>query len=91
MRYESIGVEIDEHYFALAKKAVPQLAALYPAFKGDDTVLEADYSQPATRDDQFALALAEHPGPAVPAATHGKQRNSAEHAQKKPDALAHAT
>jgi hypothetical protein len=64
--YESVGIEIDAHYFALAKKAVPQLAALYPAFKGEDTVLEADYSQPATSVDQLALALAEKPTSTVP-------------------------
>jgi hypothetical protein len=59
--FESMGIEIDADYFALAKKAVPQLAALYPAFKGEDTVLEADVSQPVTSDDQLALALAEKP------------------------------
>ena len=34
--YESIGVELDEGYFDLAERAIPQLAALYPNLKGDD-------------------------------------------------------
>ena len=61
--YESVGVEIDAQYFALAKKAVPQLAALYPGFQGDDTVLEADYGQSAPNGDQLDFALAERPMP----------------------------
>ncbi|NNJ09492.1 hypothetical protein EKD04_004030 [Chloroflexales bacterium ZM16-3] len=28
--YESVGVELDEHYYAIAEKAIPQLAKLYP-------------------------------------------------------------
>jgi site-specific DNA-methyltransferase (adenine-specific) len=28
--YQSLGIEIDAQYFALAERAVPQLAALYP-------------------------------------------------------------
>ncbi len=31
---ESVGVEIDERYFALAQKAIPQLSALHPGFIG---------------------------------------------------------
>ena len=30
--YQSVSIEIDAQHFALAKKAIPQLAALYPAF-----------------------------------------------------------
>jgi site-specific DNA-methyltransferase (adenine-specific) len=89
--YESIGVEIDAHYFALAKKAVPQLAALYPTFNGEDTVLEADYSQPATNDDQLALALAEHPLPASPAAAGAKSTGSTRYSRKKSATVAHTT
>jgi hypothetical protein len=64
--YESVGVEIEEHYFALAERAVPRLAALYPTFQGDDTVLEADYTQVLTNPDQLALALAERPPGSAP-------------------------
>lgn len=32
--YESIGVEVDEHYHAVAAQAIPQLAALYPRADG---------------------------------------------------------
>jgi site-specific DNA-methyltransferase (adenine-specific) len=28
--YEAVGVELDEHYYAIAEKAIPQLAQLYP-------------------------------------------------------------
>jgi DNA modification methylase len=33
--YEAIGVEIDKKYFEATKKAIPQLAKLYPEFQGD--------------------------------------------------------
>lgn len=33
--YDSIGVELDQEYFQLAQKAVPRLAALYPAMLGN--------------------------------------------------------
>ena len=42
--YQSVGIDIDAQCFALAKKGVPQLAALYPTFQGDTTELEADYA-----------------------------------------------
>jgi len=61
--YESIGIEIDEQYFALAKEAIPQLAALYPTFVGDDTVLEAAYGQSPANREQLELVLAERPMP----------------------------
>ena len=57
--YESIGIEIDTHYFAAAQKTVSRLAALYPTFRGDDTVLEADSAQRPVNSDQLDFALAE--------------------------------
>ena len=57
--YQSLGVEIDAQYFAMAKKAVPQLAALYPTFQGETTELEASYAPVPANDDQLALALAD--------------------------------
>ena len=56
---QSVGIEIDAQYFALATRAVPQLAALYPAFQGATTELEADYSPTPPSRDQLALALAD--------------------------------
>ena len=57
--YQSVGIEIDAQCFALAKKAVPQLAALYPTFQGETTELEADYAPLPPNGDQLALALAD--------------------------------
>ncbi len=78
--YQSVGIEIDADYFALAQKAVPQLAALYPTFHGETTEFEADYAPPPPNGDQLALALADkaphllhsaksQPGRAAPALT----------------------
>jgi len=53
------GIEIDAQYFALAKKAVPQLTALYPAFQGETTEFQADYAPALPEGDQLALALAD--------------------------------
>jgi len=89
--YESIGIELDPHYFALAQKAVPQLAALYPKFKGEDTVLEADYSQPAQSNDQLVLALGDHPVPPNPVPAHARPTGSRKYSRKKSHRLAHAT
>ena len=33
---DAIGIEIDPHFFAIAQKAIPQLAALHPQMSGDD-------------------------------------------------------
>jgi hypothetical protein len=57
--YQSVGIEIDAQYFALAKKAIPQLSALYPTFQGETTELEADYAPAPPNGDQLALALAD--------------------------------
>lgn len=58
--YESLGVELDDQYFALAKRAVPKLAELYPHFTGEELELFTDYSTPLEIDgDQMPLALAE--------------------------------
>ncbi len=58
--YPSIGVERDEHYFALAQRAIPQLASLYPHFRGEELELFADYSSaPGLDRKQMDFALAE--------------------------------
>ena len=33
--YDSVGVELDKEYFKLAQAAIPRLAALYPACRGE--------------------------------------------------------
>ncbi len=38
--YDSIGIEMDKHYLAAARTAIPLLAALYPKFLGDTLNLE---------------------------------------------------
>ena len=80
--YESIGIEIDEQYFTLARRAVPQLAALYPTFKGEDTVLEADYGPPPTHHGQLDLALAEPALSGVPARLGSPQAHGRRPVQK---------
>jgi DNA modification methylase len=82
--YESIGIEIDAHYFALARKAVPQLAALYPTFQGEDTIMLADYAPSPMNGNQLALALAERPAPATPDLRRPQQTASARSSRSKP-------
>jgi DNA modification methylase len=58
--YESIGIELDADYFKLAQAAVPLLAALYPACKGESLLCDVDYKQ--TKEDplsQLSFGLAE--------------------------------
>jgi hypothetical protein len=50
---------------ALAKRAIPQLAALYPTFQGETTELEADYAPAPPNGDQLALALADKAPPVL--------------------------
>ena len=58
--YPSIGIELDQQYFALAQRAVPQLAVLYPRFRGEEMELLADY-RPALElnKKQLDFSLAE--------------------------------
>ena len=58
--YESIGIEIDREYFAMAEKAIPRLSRLYPEFHGE-TLAQPITNGRATYDipQQMALALAE--------------------------------
>ncbi len=58
--YPSIGVELDQQYFALAQRAIPKLAALYPHFRGEEMELLADYRPgPELDKKQMDFALAE--------------------------------
>ena len=60
--YDSIGIEIDQQFFHLANEAIPQLAKLYPHYRGEDTALEVSYTEqvPVNRA-QIDFALAERP------------------------------
>jgi len=58
--YSSIGIELDAEYFALAKRAVPRLAALYPHVQGQETEFSVDYLAPSESDEnQLDMVLAE--------------------------------
>jgi len=61
--YRSVGIEIDAGYFALAKQAVPRLAALYPDFDGSslDQVTDDTYRAAVDVRDQLAFVLEEPP------------------------------
>ena len=69
-------------------KPVPQLAALYPTFKGDDTVLDADYIQAPANGDQLDFALVEHATPPTASPKRAKQTALAQFSQKKRAAVA---
>jgi site-specific DNA-methyltransferase (adenine-specific) len=57
--YDSIGLELDQAYFSAAEQNIPQLAALYPDFTGDDLMMRASYSAAVADPRQMALAMAE--------------------------------
>lgn len=60
--YRSVGIEIDEDFFRLAERSIPQLAALYPSFVGDKLEFDSsDYPQDAIEEAQLIMALAESP------------------------------
>ena len=58
--YDSVGLELDDEYFRLAKQSIPRLAALYPNFVGQELQMNGDYG-PADRldDQQLAMVLGE--------------------------------
>jgi hypothetical protein len=59
---ESVGVEIDNHYFTQAKAAIPRLARLYPHFLGAGTEFDVNYGTAPVEDtSQLDFALAERP------------------------------
>lgn len=55
----SIGVERDTSYFAIAEAAIPGLSSLYPAFKGDS--LECNDVNGSSQELQEQLILLEKP------------------------------
>lgn len=66
--YESIGLEVDSQYFALAEKSIPRLAALYSNFKGQEIETELNGTvEAAAPENQLAFALAE------PAGSYGRR------------------
>jgi len=81
--YQSVGIEIDAEYFALARKAIPQLATLYPTFLGETTAFEADYAPAPSDGDQLALALADKaPQPFRPRRPTGGKPDHPRHLKK---------
>ena len=85
---EPVGIEIDALYFTLAKKAIPQLAALYPTFQGKTTELEADYAPAPPNGDQLALALADKPPQVLPGTKPRPSKGVQPLSYKKPAAAA---
>jgi site-specific DNA-methyltransferase (adenine-specific) len=60
--YEAVGVELDAEYFAMAQKAIPRLAALYPSFHGQEIEVELNgHVEEFKAEAQLGLALAESP------------------------------
>lgn len=60
VHYDSVGVEIDDDYFKLAERSIPQLAALYPNFTGQDLEMNGDYGSIERNDEQqLAMPLGE--------------------------------
>ena len=58
--YDSVGVELDDEYYRLAKAAIPRLATLYPDFQGQEIRTGADYAPLEPEDEsQLAFVLAE--------------------------------
>lgn len=41
--YESVGIELDQHYYAEALETIPLLAKIYPGFVGDTLELPSTY------------------------------------------------
>ena len=56
--YDAVGVELDSVYFALAQKAIPRLAALYPGFQGQQIEIELNgHVEQFDSEAQLGLAL----------------------------------
>jgi hypothetical protein len=62
--YDAVGVELDDEYFAMAQKAIPRLAALYPGFQGQEMEVELNgHVGHFEAQAQLGLVLAESPTP----------------------------
>lgn len=53
--FQSIGIEIDADYFKLAKRAIPQLAGLYPMMNGSNLIFSDDYERADEYREQLLL------------------------------------
>lgn len=53
--YRAIGIEIDREYFAAAKVAIPQLAKLYPEFRGESLDAAPKPSENSQTDHQLTF------------------------------------
>lgn len=56
---ESVGIERDASYFAVAETAIPRLSSLYPSFKGDS--LESNDLNGSSQELHEQLRLLEEP------------------------------
>jgi len=64
--YDAVGVELDAEYFAMAQKAIPRLAALYPGFHGQEIEVELNgHVEHFETEAQLGSALAESATPYV--------------------------
>jgi site-specific DNA-methyltransferase (adenine-specific) len=54
--YEATGTEVDEQYYRLAVSAIPQLARLYPVFRGEDVPLPTEIENGAPSRQQRGTA-----------------------------------
>jgi site-specific DNA-methyltransferase (adenine-specific) len=62
--YDAVGIELDAEYFAMAQKAIPRLAALYPGFQGQEIEVELNGGVGIFETEaQLGLALAENQTP----------------------------
>lgn len=63
--YDAFGVEIDEHYFQSAERAIPKLASLYRDFDGSALRMETEHARSPPADDvtQLSFTLAEESRP----------------------------
>ena len=55
LRISSIGIELDPTYFALARRAIPDLAALYPGYFGETIEMATVVKSPAAETEQMLL------------------------------------
>lgn len=71
----AVGVELDEVYFRLAQEAIPQLAKLYPEFRGENLAM-TETSDGFAEELQSQLMLLEEPVAYKTGRTNGRKRGA---------------
>jgi site-specific DNA-methyltransferase (adenine-specific) len=61
--YDAIGIELDKSYFQVAEHCIPQLAALYPDFTGENLTMNGRGQIASDDPQQMSLLLSEEPAP----------------------------